>query len=232
MKTPHPNLNDLKEILGYLEIFLSIHSGVPLKFPNRPDFEQDDKTPQEVADLWFRTNSPTTIRAVLASWKGLLTTAREPYFIGKAATFDYGDTSIAQYNRHPVFNEVHPFIMLSRVPRTGFGEDPVDYILNFFIEAWRAFIDVDYTKFELGKAVVLEDQAFAEGYFTITQKAAFHWKNTNIHQEVKLWRSLMITARANSVDIMNVGIPAAGVGGSEYLQHFRDWMNEFRELNA
>jgi hypothetical protein len=233
----HPTLEDLREICDYLDSLRPQSCGsieTSFNFPTISDaspFKRNDKSPKEVAERWFRMDKLDEGMKEIVNTLIAMGDKRQPYFYG-GAEFDYGDILIKEAQRHPVFRIVEPFIMLSRVERSNMSADPVGDTLKFFVDSWRKFVQPEYTEFKMGTMIQVEDQAFAEGYITITNKSEFRWskKQQNISENVTLWRCLMVTARPLCLDIMNVGIPVAEVGGREYLDHFKTWMKDFRHL--
>jgi hypothetical protein len=230
-RTHHPSLDDLREICDYLQALLPQPCGSvnqSFKFPDVQFFTRRDMSPKEIAQLWFRMDKLNyEMKGVIDKWISA-GDDRQPYFFG-TANFDYGDDKVQEPLRHPVFRSVHPFIMLFRAERKTLSEDPIGDTLSLFIDSWWAFVQPGYTEFRLGKVVQVENQGFAEGYITITNKSQFRWKEQYIAENITLWRCVMVTARPDCVDTMNVGIPRSEISehGREYIQHFKDWMREF-----
>jgi hypothetical protein len=243
-KADHPSLAELREICDCLERFAvktETRAAGLYQFPPSSDaapFRRNDLTAVEVAELWFRTDTPQwreRIQGVAERWETISGTQRQPYFSGEARLkFDYGSERIPAAVRHPILKNLHPFIMLSRVPREKLGADPVGEVLDLFLAGWKVFTEPDYVEFRRGTALFVGDQAYAAGTFTIPDKSPFLWSNTGklMHEDVHLWRCVMVTARATNVDILNVGIPASVLGGIDYFRHFADWMKGFKVLNA
>jgi hypothetical protein len=119
--------------------------------------------------------------------------------------------------------------MTAPIDRKKLGADPVGDVLDLFLDGWKVFSDSDYTVFRGGKVLRIGEQAYADGVFTITKKAAFGSSQTR--EEVHLWRCIMVTGYAHSVEAMNIGVPVWSGGGRQYIEtHVPDWMSDFRLL--
>jgi hypothetical protein len=240
-KTPHPSLKSLRTICDWLEPFRlraergSVGGGTQTLYElsklSTEHFRQKDMTTDEIADLWFRTDTSLwkrNVEKIATRWKDLSPSGRVHYFRGIDVEFDYGAVKQPEASRHPLFRSVHPFIMLSQVPRTKLGDDPVAEVMEFFVDGWEAFVVDGYTTFKLGTAVKLDSQAYVEGYFGITPKGQCRIGNDTVGTDVTLWRSMIITASAQTVDVLNVGVPASRHQGEQYLGFFHTWMDRFK----
>jgi hypothetical protein len=119
--------------------------------------------------------------------------------------------------------------MTGPIDRLKLGKDAVGEVLDLFLGGWHVFSDSEYTVFRGGTVLRIGEQAYADGVFTITKKAAFGASQK--HEEVHLWRCIMVTGFAHSVEAMNIGVPVCNGGGTQYIEsHVRDRMSSFRFL--
>ncbi|MDR6291185.1 hypothetical protein E9232_003711 [Inquilinus ginsengisoli] len=239
-KADHPSLNDVRQICDHLEKFLIKDTparGVDIyKFPKPARgsaFTRDDMTPGQIADLWFRTNTKIwkdSISPLAEKWGALLDNASMPYFRGTGdCELNYSHRALKPSDRHPIFRNIHPFIMISSIRRDKLRSDPIEEVMEFFIDGWKIFSDSDYTVFRRGTVLRLANQGFAEGVFTVTNRSAF-WSGSVRREEVQLWRCIVVTGYTNTVKAMNIGIPMTPDIGRDYIGHVQDWMTEFRVL--
>jgi hypothetical protein len=156
-----------------------------------------------------------------------------PYFQGNSESeLDYAHIKISRGSRHPIFRSVHPFIMMCHIRREFLDKkDPVGELLEFFVDGWRVFADDKYTLFRGGNVLRLNNQAYAEGTFTITEDTPFFWQGSVRHENVHLWRSMVITQYTNNIEVTNMGVPVWGKVGDIYLKQVRTWLGQFRMLN-
>jgi hypothetical protein len=245
-KTPHPSLKNLRTICDWLEPFRRHAESESVGTPpwavydfsklSVKHFRQDNLTIHDIAELWFRTDTNlwrAKLQEIATRWASLSALSapdRVHYFRGFEVDFNYGAVKEPEASRHPVFRSVHPFIMLTQVPRTKLGNTPIAEVVEFFVDGWEAFVVDGYTTFKAGTAIKLDTQAYVEGYFGITPKGHYRIGNDTIGTDVTLWRCVIVTASAHSVDILNVGIPASHHQGEQYLGYFYSWMEEFKKL--
>jgi hypothetical protein len=245
-KAKHPSLDQVREICDLLETFL-IDPTTPLgsvryQFPKAGEagraFTFRLLSPSDVAELWFRTDTKLwkeRIAPITNKWIHLAPPAG-PYFRGRPGSeLDYAHSSISRADRHPIFRNVHPFIMTCPIARDLLSSDPVGELLDYFVDAWNVFVDDEYTLFRDFNVLRVSNQAYAEGVFTITDKAGF-WSKSVRHENVQLWRCIMITAYANNVEFTNIGVPLwrprgeTDITGETDLKNVSKWMMGFRVL--